>query len=320
MDSVLRVFWPWPIAVALLTTFQLLGQASARAASCADFDNAVRAGESAGDAVKAAALFAEAETARACSGEELRHIGRNAALAFYRRAYMEPVAAAEQESLLRQGMKFGRPWQLAATVGDLEQAAGKFEEAARLYLEALDDIRDATANPKPPPDETIASIVKKAEAARLLSPVYVRRVDRNGAPSGLACPVVRGFEVRKTALPIEFVYRETAFTPKGEEAAKDLLDYLTRQGSPDVHLIGHTDPRGSDEFNQDLSERRAQAVTLYLQGKGYTGKIASSGRGKKERFQVDDPGRYSEEQLFQLDRRVELDRKSGGTGCAASSQ
>jgi outer membrane protein OmpA-like peptidoglycan-associated protein len=87
-----------------------------------------------------------------------------------------------------------------------------------------------------------------------------------------------------------------------------------------VHLIGHTDPRGSDEFNQDLSERRAQAVALFLKGKGYTGKIANSGRGKKERFQVDDPGRYSEEQLFQLDRRVELDRESGGTGCATASQ
>jgi outer membrane protein OmpA-like peptidoglycan-associated protein len=233
---------------------------------------------------------------------------------------VKPLAAPEQEELLRRGLKFGRPWQLTASVGDHEQAAGKFEDAAQLYQEALDDIRDAVANPNPPSTEIIAAIVKKAEEARLLSPVYVKRIDRSGAPSGLACPVFRGFEVKKTALPIEFVYRETTFAPKGEAAANDLFDYLTRQGSPAVHLIGHTDPRGSDEFNQDLSERRAQAVALFLKGKGYTGKIANSGRGKKERFQVDDPGRYSEEQLFQLDRRVELDRESGGTGCATASQ
>ena len=260
-----RVGWPWSITharhclssrgiraapVALLATLpvQHVGQASAGVASCTDFDRAVRAAESAGDAIKAATLFGEAESARTCSGEELRHIGRNTALAFYRKAYVEPIHAAEQETLLRQGLKFGRPWQLAASVGDLEQKAGRFETAAQLYLEALDDIRDAVANPKPPPAETIASIVKKAEEARLLAPNYVRRIDRNGAPSGLACPLVRGFEVKKTALPIEFVYRETTFTPKGQEAVNDMLDYLTRQGSPAVHLIGHTDPRGSDDL------------------------------------------------------------------------
>jgi outer membrane protein OmpA-like peptidoglycan-associated protein len=319
MYHVLRAIWTWSIAGTLLATFQLLQPPSACAAGCADFDRAVREAESAADAVKAAALFGEAEAARACSGEELRHIGRSAALAFYRKAYMGSPAAAEQEGLLRQGLTLGRPWQLVASVGDLEQAAGKFEDAAKLYQEALDDVRDEVANPKPPPAETIAAIVKKAEEARLLSPVYVKRVDRDGAPSGLACPVFRGFEAKKTALPIEFAYRETSLTPKGQEAANDMFDYLSRQGAPDVHLIGHTDPRGSDEFNQDLSERRAEAVAGFLKSKGYKGKIATSGRGRKERFQADDPGRYSEEQLYQLDRRVELDRKTVGTGCAASA-
>lgn len=319
MGCVVRDFSLRATVVVLLACLGHL-QERAYAADCTYFDTELRAAESAGDVVKAASLFGEAEAARACAGEELRHVGRTAALTFYRKAYTGQLAQGEQERVLRDGMKFGRPWQLTASVGDVEQAAGRFAEAALLYQEALDDIRDTIANPKPPPAAVIATIVKKAEEARLLSSVYVKRVDRNGAPSGLACPVVRGFEVRRTALPVEFVYRETAFTPKGQEAADDLFDYLTRQGSPAVHLIGHTDPRGSDEFNQGLSERRAQAVAGFLKGKGYTGEVTSAGRGKNERFQVDDPGRYSEEQLYQLDRRVELDRKSGGTGCAAASQ
>jgi OmpA-OmpF porin, OOP family len=314
MGKAPRVIWSM-----LVVLIAVVGR-PAHAADCNPWEPALRVAESAGDADKAAALFSDAENSQACSGEELRHLGRTAALAFYRKAYVQQLAAAEQDSLLREGMKFGRPWQLTASVGDLEHAAGKFEEAARLYQEALDDIRDAVANPKPPPAEMIAAIVKKAEEALLLSNVYVKRVDRNGAPSGLACPIFRGFEVKKTALPIEFVYRETTFTPKGQDAANDLVDYLTRQGSPAVHLIGHTDPRGSDEFNQKLSEQRALAVADFLRRKGYGGAITNSGRGKSERFQVDDPGRYSEEQLNQLDRRVELDRKSGGTGCAAASQ
>jgi len=305
--------------VVTAATCWLAAVAPAVAASCADFDRNVRAAESVGDADKAVALFSQAETARVCSGGELRHIGRNAALAFYRKAYVGSLSEAEQETLLRRGLTLGRPWRLTASVADLEQAQGNYEAAANLYQEALDDLRDEAANPKPPPQEVIASLVKKAEEARLLSPVYVRRVDRAGAPSGLSCPVFRGFEAKKTALPLEFIFRETAFTAKGQAAANDMFDYLTRQGSPDVHLVGHTDPRGSDAYNQEFSERRAEAVAAFLKSKGYKGKITTSGSGETERFQPDDPGRYTEEQLFQLDRRVELDRKSGGKSCSASA-
>ena len=292
----------------------------AGAATCTDFDAQVRAAEAVGDGPKADAAFHEAEASRACSGDELRHIGRNAALAFYRRAYTGSPPPGEQEALLRRGLTLGRPWQLTASVADIEQSQSQYEAAANLYQEALDDLRDEAANPKPPAQAVIAGLVKKAEEARLLSPVYVRRVARDGSPSGLACTVFRGFEATKTAVPVEFEYNETRFTPKGQEAVNDMFDYLSRQGTPDVHLIGHTDPRGSDAFNQDLSERRAKAVAEFLKGKGYGGKVVTSGRGEAERFQADDPGRYSEEELFQLDRRVELDRKTGGKGCSPSSQ
>lgn len=294
--------------------------APALATTCADFDAKVRAAEASGDGTKAEAIFHDAEASRACSGDELRHIGRNAALAFYRRAYTGSPPAGEQEAVLRRGLTLGRPWQLAASVADIEQAQSQYEAAANLYQEALDDLRDEAANPKPPPANVIASLVKKAEEARLLSPVYVRRVARDGSPSGLACTVFRGFEATKTAVPIEFEYNEARFTVKGQAAVNDMFDYLSRQGSPEVRLIGHTDPRGSDDFNQDLSERRAKAVALFLKGKGYTGTIATSGRGESERFQADDPGRYADEELFQLDRRVELDRKSGGKGCSPAGQ
>jgi hypothetical protein len=50
--------------------------------------------------------------------------------------------------------------------------------------------------------------------------------------------------------------------------ATDFKTYL--QSKPDAHLVleGHADIRGSDEFNQRLTERRVNSVKAYLVGQG----------------------------------------------------
>jgi outer membrane protein OmpA-like peptidoglycan-associated protein len=98
---------------------------------------------------------------------------------------------------------------------------------------------------------------------------------------------------------------------KGREAFEDMRGYLRRQGDPDIRLIGHTDPRGTKEYNQALSERRAHAVKAALARRGYEGSIRTLGRGESERFVPDDPGRYTKDERYQLDRRVELERGKG---------
>ena len=49
------------------------------------------------------------------------------------------------------------------------------------------------------------------------------------------------------------------------------LQKLSKQ--PDVHIVirGYTDSTGPEEYNQKLSERRAQAVYDYLSSKGISG-------------------------------------------------
>lgn len=50
-----------------------------------------------------------------------------------------------------------------------------------------------------------------------------------------------------------------------------------------VHVVGHTDSTGSDEYNQKLSERRASAVAKYLSSQGVTSmRIVTWGRGERE--------------------------------------
>ena len=60
----------------------------------------------------------------------------------------------------------------------------------------------------------------------------------------------------------------------------------TMQGNPSINLIevqGHTDERGDDAYNLDLSDRRAKAVKQYLMDKGVDEKrLTSQGYGETQ--------------------------------------
>jgi outer membrane protein OmpA-like peptidoglycan-associated protein len=69
-----------------------------------------------------------------------------------------------------------------------------------------------------------------------------------------------------------------------------------------VHIIGHTDSTGPDDYNQRLSERRARAVADYLISRGVDpNRLRTEGRGAR-------PPRDSNatEAGRQLNRRVEI--------------
>ena len=48
-----------------------------------------------------------------------------------------------------------------------------------------------------------------------------------------------------------------------------------------MRIEGHTDSTGSDDYNQALSQRRADAVAMALEGRGISAdRIQAVGRGK----------------------------------------
>ncbi|MDD3762071.1 MAG: OmpA family protein [Nevskiales bacterium] len=50
-----------------------------------------------------------------------------------------------------------------------------------------------------------------------------------------------------------------------------------------IHVVGHTDSTGSDEYNQSLSERRAASVGNYLSAQGVpASRVRQEGRGERE--------------------------------------
>lgn len=122
----------------------------------------------------------------------------------------------------------------------------------------------------------------------------------------------RGFSVEsKPSLDlrtIRFDYDSADLNTEGRAQVDELGKALS---SPDFKgrgfiLIGHTDKRGSDAYNMDLSKRRAAAVRDYLVRffSLDASRLASEGRGKRELLY---PG--GAEQDHALNRRVEVKLK-----------
>jgi len=88
-------------------------------------------------------------------------------------------------------------------------------------------------------------------------------------------------------------------------ARQDLGEFATSmQDYPETEIlvVGHTDSKGSDSYNQGLSERRAQSAADYLQQQGITAnRIRTVGRGESEPVATNDT-----EEGRQQNRRVEV--------------
>jgi outer membrane protein OmpA-like peptidoglycan-associated protein len=107
-------------------------------------------------------------------------------------------------------------------------------------------------------------------------------------------------------VPIKFIFREAAFTDDGAKAAQLLLDYLLLKKPPSISMTGHADERGTPEFNLKLSADRLGTVSEFLRAGGYAGRVEIFPKGDTAPFQGVDRTLMPRDQLYELDRRVEL--------------
>jgi OOP family OmpA-OmpF porin len=81
-----------------------------------------------------------------------------------------------------------------------------------------------------------------------------------------------------------FGFNKTVLSPAAKKRIDgEVLSRLASCAKVDVVLItGHTDHLGSQQYNQKLSEKRAETVAAYLKSKGATAQIDTRGVGKSQ--------------------------------------
>ena len=62
-----------------------------------------------------------------------------------------------------------------------------------------------------------------------------------------------------------------------------LANVLKKYPDTNIEIIGHTDDKGTDTYNQGLSERRANAVSAYLRNNGISStRLSTKGMGESD--------------------------------------
>lgn len=101
---------------------------------------------------------------------------------------------------------------------------------------------------------------------------------------------------------IFFDFDKATLRPESKAELDKLIQLLNENPTIDIELGAHTDSRGSDSYNMDLSERRAKSVVEYLREAGIPGRrLVSKGYGETEPIATN-----KTDEDRQLNRRTEF--------------
>ncbi|MCX2573868.1 OmpA family protein [Pedobacter sandarakinus] len=115
-----------------------------------------------------------------------------------------------------------------------------------------------------------------------------RRMDRQAAEIQKAIPnaeVIREGEgiIVKFDSGILFDFDKTALKDAAKSNIQSLASSLNQYPDTDIKIIGHTDSKGTEQYNQGLSERRAAAVKAYAVSQGVPStRLVTLGKGFSE--------------------------------------
>ena len=106
--------------------------------------------------------------------------------------------------------------------------------------------------------------------------------------------------------------------PAAQTNLDNLAASLQKYKDSDLMIVGHTDSKGTDSYNQDLSVRRARSAAGYLRSHGVTRNIQALGRGETEPVATNDTddgrqkNRRVEIAIYASDKMKDAARKEAG--------
>lgn len=121
-------------------------------------------------------------------------------------------------------------------------------------------------------------------------------VDENGCPTNLKVSVTMSAQ-------INFKHNSSQIEPSSQPELQKIADFLKKYGSVAADIEGHTDSSGSSEYNQKLSQKRANAVVESLvSGYGINAeRLTAVGSGEDKPIASNDT-----EEGRNMNRRVEV--------------
>ncbi|OOF69603.1 OmpA family protein [Rodentibacter caecimuris] len=106
-----------------------------------------------------------------------------------------------------------------------------------------------------------------------------------------------------------FDFNKDTLTPRGKEVVNNVAEQLKASGAKDVKVAGYTDRLGSDAYNLNLSQRRANRVKARLLEDGVKAQITAVGYGKYPQVKACEGYRHAsqeEKDCLRPNRRVEI--------------
>lgn len=187
---------------------------------------------------------------------------------------------------------------LDARTREADQARDAAELArgdAEIAKSEADMAREEAEQARIDADTDRASADAAADQAALAAAELQRQIDTLKAEA-----TERGLVL--TLGDLLFAFDSSELKSGGTITLDRLVNFLNQYPERRVVIEGHTDNVGTDDYNQHLSQRRADAVSRYLQSKGISGaRLEAKGIGKESPLASNDS-----ESGRQQNRRVEL--------------
>jgi outer membrane protein OmpA-like peptidoglycan-associated protein len=201
------------------------------------------------------------------------------------------------------------------------QAKAQADEAARQKKLAEKEAAEAqaqTAQNQAASDAAAAQAKAASDAALAASQAQTQQAqlagqqaetDKAGLRAKLSQQLNSVLQTRDSARGLivnmsDVLFDTAAFTlkPGAREKLSKVAGILLAYPGLNIEVDGHTDNVGGDEYNQNLSDQRAESVRAYLVAQGVlTGSVTAKGFGKTQPVATNDTAEGR-----QINRRVEL--------------
>src|SRR3954468_19628367 len=204
-----------------------------------------------------------------------------------------------------------------------QMATGAFGQCVRAgYWTPAD-----AAEPCDPTARAAATPIAAARPEPVAQAAPAPAPQAEAAPLAPPRPVIEKVSLSSDVL---FEFGKATLRDEGKHKLDELAGRISDANIEEIVAVGHADRIASEQFNQQLSEQRAQAVKAYLVDKGMAAQLVKT-EGKGESQPVTNCGKMGAErannkklvQCLQPDRRVDIEvfgtRQASGTGSTGAT-